>query len=156
MCLCIGLQQIIHSSILSVVAAGNMVANYEWILGWYSMFLWRKTLKQVFVPGHEFVYGFLLHKYMDEYMTGDIRIFWIRFNIWNINCARATVFIFDTRTGVLVKVSFLETEKYLDLRGTRTRKHRIHVECSNHLSYQGKAFVVPCFKHWLRKWIYRL
>ena len=26
-------------------------------------------------------------------------------NIWNVNCARATAFIFDTRTGVLVKVS---------------------------------------------------
>ena len=28
-----------------------------------------------------------------------------RDNIWNFNCARATAFIFDTRTGVLVKVS---------------------------------------------------
>ena len=25
---------------------------------------------------------------------------------WNVNCTRATAFIFDTRTGVLVKVSF--------------------------------------------------
>ena len=33
-------------------------------------------------------------------------------NIGNANCARATAFIFDTRTGVLVRVStfFLETE----------------------------------------------
>ena len=26
-------------------------------------------------------------------------------NIWNVNCARTTAFIYDTRTGVLVKVS---------------------------------------------------
>ena len=26
-------------------------------------------------------------------------------NIWNVNCVRATALIFDTRTGVLVKVS---------------------------------------------------
>ena len=31
--------------------------------------------------------------------------FWSKVNIWNVNCARATAFIFDTRTGVLVKVS---------------------------------------------------
>ena len=37
--------------------------------------------------------------------------FWSKVNIWNVNCARATAFIFDTRTGVLVKVSKLfETE----------------------------------------------
>ena len=37
--------------------------------------------------------------------------FWSEVNIWNVNCARATAFIFDTRTGVLVKVSKLfETE----------------------------------------------
>ena len=31
--------------------------------------------------------------------------FWNKGKIWNVNCARATTFIFDTRTGVLVKVS---------------------------------------------------
>ena len=32
-------------------------------------------------------------------------------NIWNVNCARETVFIFDARTGVLVKVSKFLSEK---------------------------------------------
>ena len=32
-------------------------------------------------------------------------IFWSKVNLWNVNCARATAFIFDTRTGVLWKVS---------------------------------------------------
>ena len=38
--------------------------------------------------------------------------FWSKVNIWNVNCARVTAFIFDTRTGVLVKVSetVFETE----------------------------------------------
>ena len=31
--------------------------------------------------------------------------FWSKINIWYVNCARATAFIFDTRTDVLVKVS---------------------------------------------------
>ena len=35
--------------------------------------------------------------------------------------------------------------KWLDLRGTRTPNLRIHAECSNHLSYQGQKFAVPCF-----------
>ena len=35
---------------------------------------------------------------------GGIDIFKSKANIWNVNCARATAFIFDTRTGVLVKV----------------------------------------------------
>ena len=34
--------------------------------------------------------------------------------------------------------------KCLDLRGTRTPNLRIHAECSNHLSYQGQTFAVPC------------
>ena len=43
--------------------------------------------------------------------------------------------------------------KCLDLRGTRTPNLRIHAECSNHLSYQGQTFAVPCFEHWF--WRYR-
>ena len=37
--------------------------------------------------------------------SGGIDIFLSKVNIWNINCAWATAFIFDTRTGVLEKVS---------------------------------------------------
>ena len=48
--------------------------------------------------------------------------FWSKVNIWNFNCARATAFIFDTRTGVPVKVSEFWYRKCLDLRGTRTPK----------------------------------
>ena len=49
--------------------------------------------------------------------------------------------------------------KCLDLRGTGTPNLRIHAECSNHLSYQGQTFAVPCFQtgtdldhRWLEKW----
>ena len=34
--------------------------------------------------------------------SGGIDIFWSEVNIWNVNCARATAFIFDTRKDVLV------------------------------------------------------
>ena len=40
-----------------------------------------------------------------EYWLWRYRYFWSKVNIWNVNCARATAFIFDTRTGVLGKVS---------------------------------------------------
>ena len=35
--------------------------------------------------------------------------------------------------------------KCLDLRGTRNPNLQIHAKCSNHLSYQGQTFAVPCF-----------
>ena len=71
--------------------------------------------------------------------------FWSKINIWNVNFARATTFIFGTRTGFLVTVSKFLRQKSLDLRGTRTPNLRIHAECSNHWSYQGQMFAVPCF-----------
>ena len=40
-----------------------------------------------------------------EYWLWWFRYFWSKVNIWNVNCARATAFIFETRTSVLVKVS---------------------------------------------------
>ena len=36
---------------------------------------------------------------------------WSKVNIWNVNCARATSFIFDTRTGVLGKV-YISNRRY--------------------------------------------
>ena len=63
--------------------------------------------------------------------------FWSKVNILNVNCARATAFIFDTRQ------SFWD-RKCTDLRGTRTPNIRIHAECSKLLSYQGQTFAVPC------------
>ena len=78
------------------------------------------------------------------------RYFLSKVNIWNVNHARSTAFIFDTRTGVLVKVSkFVRQKKYLDLRFTRTPNLRFHAECSNLLSYKGQIIAVPCFVHWL-------
>ena len=79
--------------------------------------------------------------------------FWSKVNIWNVSCARATAFIFDIRTGVLVKVSNCWDRKCLDLRGTLTPNLRIHAEWSNLLSYQGQTFAVPWLEHWL--WRYR-
>ena len=75
-------------------------------------------------------------------------------NIWNVNCARATAFIFDTRTDILVILSKVLRPKCLDPRGTRTPNLRIHAECSSHLSYQGQTFAVQCFGHWLWRYKY--
>ena len=40
--------------------------------------------------------------------------FWSKVNIWNVNCARATAFIFDTRTGVLGKVSKIYLDSFVE------------------------------------------
>ena len=56
----------------------------------------------------------------------------------------ATICIFDSRTGVLVKVSKLfRDRKCIELRGTRTPNLRIHAECSINLSYKGQIIAVP-------------
>ena len=57
-------------------------------------------------------------------------IIWSKANIWNVNCAQATAFIFDTWTGVLVKVSKFLRQKMSRPKGTRTPNLRIHAECS--------------------------
>ena len=88
-----------------------------------------------------------------EHWLWRYRYFWSKVNIWYVNCVRATAFSFDTRTGVLVKVSKFWDRKCLDLRGTRTPNLRIHAECFSLLSYQGQTFAVQCFEHWL--WRYR-
>ena len=49
-----------------------------------------------------------------EYWLCQYRYFLSKVNIWKVNCAKATAFIFDSQTDVLVKVSEdLETEKVL-------------------------------------------
>ena len=74
-----------------------------------------------------------------------VQIFLSKVNIWNVNCARATAFIFDKWTGVLVKESKIWDKKCLDLSGLEASNLRIHAECSNLLSYRGQTFAVPCF-----------
>ena len=56
---------------------------------------------------------------------------WSKVNIWNVNCARTTAFIFDTRTVVLVKVSTFLRQKMSRPEGPRAPNLRIHAECSN-------------------------
>ena len=74
-------------------------------------------------------------------------------NIWIVYCARATAFIFDTPTDVLVKVSKFLRQKMSRPEGARTPNLPIHAECSNHLSYQGQTFAVPWF--WILTLSYR-
>ena len=49
---------------------------------------------------------------------------------WNVNCARTTAFIFDTRRMFLWKYQSFWVRKCLDLRRTRTANLWIHTECS--------------------------
>ena len=95
-------------------------------------------------------------KPLTSFCTGnhDIQYFWSEINIWNVNCAQATAFIFDTRTGVLVKVSKFLRQKMYRPEGDSNPNLRIHAECSNLLSYQGQTFAVPCFEYWLGQYRY--
>ena len=86
-----------------------------------------------------------------------MKYLWSKVNIWNINCARATAFIFDTRTGVPVKCQSFWDRKCLDMRGTRTPNLRIHAECTNLLAKHllshvlntgsGAIFIVKFYQH---------
>ena len=84
-----------------------------------------------------------------EYWFWRYRYFLSKVNIWNVDCARATAFIFDTRTMLLWKCQRFWNRKCLDLRGTRTPNLRIYAECSNHLSYQGQLFAALVCEYWL-------
>ena len=46
-----------------------------------------------------------------EYWLWQYRYYISKVNIWNVNCARTTAFIFDTWTDVLVKVSKFMRQK---------------------------------------------
>ena len=100
-----------------------------------------KMRKQDFVEFH-FMILVTVHQ-LYEHLMHKLFYFLSKVNIWNVNCARATAFIFDTRTGILVKVSKFLRQKMSRPEGDSNL--RIHAECSNPLSYQGQTFAVPCF-----------
>ena len=66
-----------------------------------------------------------------EWISAHCCHFCSKINIWNVNCARATAFIFDS---LLWKCRSFGDGKCVELRGTRTPNLRIHSECSNHLN----------------------
>ena len=81
---------------------------------------------------------FLSHVF--EYWLWRYRYSCSKVNIWNVNSQRATAFIFNSRTDVLVKVSKFLRQKCLDLKGTQTPNLlMIHAGYSRHLSYQGQT-----------------
>ena len=86
---------------------------------------------------------FLSHVF--EHWLWRYSYFWSKVNIWYVNCARATAFIFDTRTGALVKVSKFLGQKMSRPEGDSNPQPSDSTECSNLLSYQGQTFAVPCF-----------
>ena len=91
--------------------------------------------------------------------TPDIYLYCIfevksTFELWTV-CGQQHLFSTHERM-FLWKCQSFWGRKCLELRGTRTPNLRIHAECSNHLSYQGQTFAVPCFEHWLWRYIYFL
>ena len=68
-----------------------------------------------------------------EYWRWRYGYFLSKVNIWSLNCARATAFIFDTRADVLAKGS-----KFLRQQIRKCLNLRIHAKCSNHYTPFGK------------------
>ena len=64
----------------------------------------------------------------------EMDIFCLRINIWNVKCANATTFIFDSQADVLVKVSTFWDREYLVPGGIWTPNLRFQVEWSRRLS----------------------
>ena len=59
-----------------------------------------------------------VHRQQHSFSTHERMFLWKRQSLWDRKC--------------------------LDLRGSQTPNLRIHAECSNHLSYRGQIFAVPC------------
>ena len=71
-----------------------------------------------------------------------VHIFVCKVNIWNANCARVPALIFDSRTVVLEKWKCRAFETEI----ISTPNHRMHTECSNHMSYRDQTFPMSCFR----------
>ena len=69
----------------------------------------------------------------------------LTFNIGNVNFVRGTAFVLDTWKGVLLKASMFLRQKMSRPKWDSNPNLRMHVDCSNHLRYQGQTFAVPYF-----------
>ena len=74
-----------------------------------------------FMPNGLNIWAIRARHLLSQYLntgSGGIDILLCKVNIWTVDCAWATAFIFDTRTDVLLKVSKFLRQKilYLDLR----------------------------------------
>ena len=83
-----------------------------------------------------------------EYWLWRYRYFWSKVDIWNVNCARATAFIFDTLTDVVVKVSKVLRQKMS--RRERTSNYT-HYKMWNETTYPLPNFNSPTveFGEWI-------
>ena len=112
----------------------SYVREIVYIIWLFCVFVWfgsRVGLLSHFPPLRFFIY------------TNDIHFFKSKVNDWTLNVAQHS---FSTQERMFLwKCQSFWDRKCLDLKGTRTPKLRIHAECSNHLSYQGQIFAVPCF-----------
>ena len=86
--------------------------------------------------------------------SGGIDIFVYKFNSWNINCLRATAFIFDSRTDALEKVStFFQKKTALTQTGIELPTFGFMYDCSNNWATGGNLLLSHVLEYWL--WQYR-
>ena len=80
--------------------------------------------------------------------------FWSKVNIWNVNCARATAFIFNTRTGVLGKVSkFLRQKMSLPEGGLEPPTFWFMPNALTYWAIRTRHLLPHVVEYWL--WRYR-
>ena len=80
-----------------------------------------------------------------------VYLFWSKVNIWNVNCARTTAFIFDTRTGESVKV--FETENVSTWGGLEPSTFGFMPNALAYWAIRARHFLSHVIEHWL--WQYR-
>ena len=78
-----------------------------------------------------------VHMWMDGH-------FWNQVNIWNFNCARATAIIFDTWTGVLVKLS-----KKMTGGGLEPPTFRFMPNALTYWAIRARHLLLHVFEYWL-------
>ena len=77
-----------------------------------------------------------------QYWLWRYRYFWSKVNIWHVNCAWATAFIFNTQGDILVKVSkFLRQKMYV------YRYIYINELCLKEERLAGSTLTFPLFQN---------
>ena len=102
---------------LTVRGQQHSVSTHEWMFLWKCQSFWDRKCLEIWgtrTPNFGFMPNALtiwairakhLLSHIFEYWLWRYRYIWSKVKTWNVNCARASAFIFDTRTDALVKVS---------------------------------------------------
>ena len=151
---------------LTVYGQQDSFSTQERVFLWKCQSFWDRKcldLRGIRTPTFEFMRNALTYwpirawhllSHVLNTGSGGIDIFKVKLTL-EMLAVRGQQHSFSTHERVFLwKCQRFWDRKCLDLRGTRTPNLRIHAECSNLLSYQGKTFAVSCIYIYIYIYIY--